>query len=187
MAPPLTTSRPSSPCTVPEISSMWSAWGTITRSTSTGSPTSGRAPTSNFTCSNDAPPLAVVTAETRYGDSESAGEAAFLTGAAALACVGAGSLCEPQPTAASTRPRTSTPGKRWRCRIRLRTLPQEWAPAHVRTSGAAPQQRGILDRLDLLEQVLDVPLPVARLADPGEGARKGRIAPPVRHPGCVVQ
>src|SRR5207248_9861523 len=49
------------------------------------------------------------------------------------------------------------------------------------------QQRGLVDRGDLLEQILQVPLPVARLGGPREGARKGRVAPPVRHPRSMVE
>src|SRR5579862_9305322 len=92
---------------VPEMLSMLSACGMMTRSTSTGSPTSGRPESSYFTWSIVAPLFPVVAALTRYGDKLSAGLGAFFTGAAALAWVGVVSLFEPQPAAARVRPRTN--------------------------------------------------------------------------------
>src|SRR6185436_15979243 len=45
----------------------------------------------------------------------------------------------------------------------------------------------IVDRRQLLEQVGDVPLPEARVGEPGEGARKCRVMPAVRDPARVMQ
>src|SRR4029077_11551516 len=72
----------------------------------------------------------------------------------------------------------------------LPTIARLPARAHVDRRRRRPlvvQQRGLVDGCNLLDQILQVSLPVARLGRPREGAWKGRIAPAVRHPGGMVQ
>src|SRR5579859_2613459 len=187
---PLTTSRPSSPWIVPENWSMLSACGSTTMSTSTGSPTSGRPDSSNFTCRSAAPILPVTTPPTRLGESESAG-LATLRAAAALAALAAalGSCLEPQP-------RVHRVSRRMRlaARVRMRRARyQRWRPVRTCRIGISsslariPKERRILDRFHLLEEVLQIPLPVALLREPGKGAREGRVAPAMRNPGRMME
>src|SRR5579864_602502 len=176
---------------VPENCSMVSACGSATMSTSTGSPTTGRPASSNFTCRSPAPPLPVTTPPTRLGDSESAGLATFLTGAAlaALAAAPASSL-EPQPKAPKASRRTRLVAK-WRMRRARyqRCLPERTCGIGIFGSSLAriAQQRRVIDHFHLLEQVLQIPLPVALLCEPWEGAREGRVAPAMRDPGGVME
>src|SRR5215471_15919554 len=52
---------------------------------------------------------------------------------------------------------------------------------------SALQKRGLIDRGMLLEQIIEVSLPVARLGSPGESAWEGRICPARHDPAGVVQ
>src|SRR5579872_513998 len=184
-------SRPSSPWMVPENCSMVSACGSTTMSTSTGWPTAGRPASSNFTCRSPAPALPVTTPPTRFGDSESAGLTTFLTVAAlaALAAAAESSL-EPHPKVhrASSRTRLVARLRMRRARYQ-RSLSERTCGIGISGSSLAriAQQRRVVDHFHLLEQVLQVPLPVALLGEPGKGARKGRIAPAMRDPGGMME
>src|SRR5439155_12125491 len=65
---------------------------------------------------------------------------------------------------------------------RVATIARLCTPAHVRNRRRPSQlqERWLIDGGDLLQQIIQVALPVARLGDPGEGAREGRVAPAVR-------
>src|SRR3989440_10390051 len=203
---PSVSCRPSATSTRPYSRSRLADPGRITRSMSSGWATSGRCRSSNFTCTLAGPVRAPPTALTMLGETTSPGCA--LRGAAAgFAAPPAmpGVSPEPQPrsvtVAASAGPRLLNPPLLKY--IRISVHPHERAcvagpggdnSASARACTRASrhrlsqlQERRLIDRGDLLQQIIQVALPVARLGDPGEGAREGRVAPAVRHPGGMVQ
>src|SRR5260370_37169913 len=109
-----------------------------------------------------------------------------------------GVLLEPQPkritVAASAGPTLLNPPV-LNIRIAARALPSPVAtiarlraPAHVRNRHwpSHLQERGLIDGGDLVQQIIQVALPVARLRHPGEGAPEGPVAPAGRPPGGRV-
>src|SRR5579862_2817385 len=188
------------------------AAGRITRSMSSGWPTFGRSSSSNFSCTVAAPVRAPLTAPTMLG--EIAPPGSTLRTFAAFGFPGAAAAPDLSPEPQPPRERITaavSAGSAWRMRparvlgismmrgdfrsvlgsrSRGATIARLTARAHVpsRHSGASEvQQRRLIDGPDLLQQILQVTLPVARLPGPRKGTRKGRVVPAVRHPGGVVQ
>src|SRR2546430_4807234 len=198
---PSVSCKPSATSTRPFSRSRLEDAGRITRSMSSGCATSGRSRSSNFTCTLAGPMRAPPTALTMSGETTSPG-CAFRGAAAGFAAPPAmpGVSPEPQPTsitvAASAGPRALlNPPLLMNVRMvralpnRVATIARLCTPAHVRNRRRPSQlqERWLIDGGDLLQQIIQVALPVARLGDPGESAREGRVAPAVRHPGGMVQ
>src|SRR6266550_1181791 len=197
---PSASCRPSATSTRPYSRSRPEAAGRITTSMSSGRATSGRSRSSNFSCTLAGPLWALLTALTMLGETRSPGCA--LRGAiAGFAAPPAtpGVSFEPQPTsitlAASAGPRLLNPPLLKYIRIAACVAGpggDNSASARACTRAnrhrlSALQERWLIDGGDLLQQIIQVALPVARLGDPGKGAREGRVAPAVRHPGGMVQ